>query len=191
MRIYLSGAITGRPTDEYKREFREAEQMLWNYHQETINPARLDYLVPDSFNHKEYMHICIPLLETCDGIYMLKSWMNSKGANEELEKAIDLGLDVMGHAIWDRVDGIRFCTYPNMSIINPPKANTEPCKISVGEYATVNTGSGRYQQGAAVQVIGITDPKTDPENILVKNAEGQTTTWYREEDLLISREEAQ
>ena len=182
MRIYISGAITGRPTNEYKREFKETEEMLWKFQQETINPAKLDYLVPDSFTHDEYMHICIPLLETCDGIYMLRSWTQSKGAREELEKAIDLDLEIMGHASVAAGEPISIVA-PDLRILNPPKKPSETETLKIGDYATIKIDDSRLSLNTRVRILGITNPDTDPNNILVQNAEGQTTCWYREDEL--------
>ena len=156
--------------------------MLRRYGQETINPARLGYIVPDTFTHAEYMHICIPLLETCGGIYMLRSWKQSKGAQAELEKAMDLNLEVMGHAFVIDSKPVSIIS-PDLRILNPPKKPSETETLEIGDYATIKIDGGRLSKNTRVLILGITNSDTDPNNILVKNAEGQTTCWYREDEL--------
>ena len=162
--------------------------MLWRYKQETVNPARLGYIVPDSFTHAEYMHICIPLLETCDGIYMLRSWFGSKGATMELNKAMELGLTVMGHATIVNSEPVCNIT-PNLRLLNDLKQEEQAHSLKIGQFATVNIAGGRFDINTSVKILGITDPDTDPQNVLVQNADGNTLAWYREEDLLISGRE--
>lgn len=91
-RIYISGAITG--TKDYIERFAEAEKNLTEAGYEVVNPAKLDLIMPKTATHKEYMDMCIPLLEICDYIYMLRGWQGSKGANMELCKAKELKMHI-------------------------------------------------------------------------------------------------
>lgn len=77
MKIYIAGKIRG--LKEYKAIFGEAEKELQNKGHITLNPAEL----PEGMNSEDYMKICIPMLEVCDAIYLLKNWENSQGANIE------------------------------------------------------------------------------------------------------------
>ena len=86
-RVYISGAITG--TKFYRVRFSLAELKLRLMGKEVVNPAKLYHILGPSFSHAEHMSICIPLLELCNSIYMLRSWYFSKGASIELFKAMD------------------------------------------------------------------------------------------------------
>lgn len=91
-RIYISGAITG--TDDYMERFAEAERYLSKAGYEVVNPAKLDLIMPKTATHEEYMDMCITLLKMCDGIYMLRGWQDSKGANLELCNAKELKIHI-------------------------------------------------------------------------------------------------
>ena len=86
-RVYISGAITG--TKFYRVRFALAELKLRLMGKEVVNPARICAGLPKTCTHAEYMSVCIPLLNTCNAIYMLKKWEKSIGANIELLDSTD------------------------------------------------------------------------------------------------------
>ena len=92
-RIFISGPITG--TDDYLDRFEKAENKLKTLGYDVVNPAQHCEKMPKTSTHEEYMAECLPLLEKCDGIYMLHGYHKSEGAKEELSKAVKLGLTVM------------------------------------------------------------------------------------------------
>lgn len=78
-RIYISGPMTGIP--DYKKNFNEAEETLKMAGWDVVNPAKIDDFLGDcNFSYDELLKIDIALLDTCDGIYMLEGWENSRGA---------------------------------------------------------------------------------------------------------------
>ena len=50
------------------------------------NPARIE--LPPEADYEEYMKLCLDMVDMCEGIYMLKNWKESKGANRELGYAL-------------------------------------------------------------------------------------------------------
>jgi len=56
-----------------------------------MNPA----VLPDGFEHHEYMKICFSMIDVCEGLYFLRNWTDSKGAKMEFDRAIDKGKTIM------------------------------------------------------------------------------------------------
>ena len=88
MKIYISCPITN--VLDYKEKFARAEQNLKAKYPdaEIINPTVLDKL---PLTYDEYMELDLRLLGMCEGIYMLKGWEDSKGANREYGYALAKG----------------------------------------------------------------------------------------------------
>ncbi len=82
MIIYISGKITGNKS--YQREFGEAEQILRKKGHIVLNPAML----PKGMKRKQYMPICIAMLEQADAVYELPSAKYSAGAKTEIKFAL-------------------------------------------------------------------------------------------------------
>ena len=77
MKIYIAGKITDNP--EYKRQFAEAEKYLRELGHTPMSPA----VLPNGFEHYEYMRICYSMIDVCEGVYFLSNWQDSAGANME------------------------------------------------------------------------------------------------------------
>ena len=92
--IYISGKMTGVKDFNYP-EFNRVAKKLRDLGHEVFNPAEIK--INPKITHPQaiwnaYMDRCIPAIEKCSSIYLLKGWENSKGAKLELKKAIELGL---------------------------------------------------------------------------------------------------
>jgi len=77
MKIYIAGKITG--LENYKELFNRKEKELLEKGCTVMNPS----VLPDGFEHEEYMKICFSMIDVCDSIYLLSNWKDSKGAQME------------------------------------------------------------------------------------------------------------
>ena len=82
MKIYIAGKITNNPN--YKAQFAEAEKALKEQGHVTMNPS----VLPDGFEHHEYMWICYRMIDVCDAVYLLNNWKDSAGALMEYDYAL-------------------------------------------------------------------------------------------------------
>lgn len=95
MRVYISGQITGN--ENYKQQFKEAEEWLEKRGFEVINPAdTFTQKIEKSLNYKQLLILdCFILINMCDAIFMLHGWQNSNGAKTELTNAKATGKRIM------------------------------------------------------------------------------------------------
>lgn len=94
MKIYISGAITGRDQAAAKAAFSDAETLLTVLGQEAVNPMA-KVTEQESLTWEQYMKQGIPLLLKCNAIYLLPDWRTSRGARLEKSIAVELGLMVI------------------------------------------------------------------------------------------------
>lgn len=112
MRIYISGKITGLPPEIVSETFTLGEQDAEERYKhlthtgmniEIVNPIKLDHSYAKSLEEKGftqeqvwhiYMSKCIEALLTCNAVYMLKNWGDSRGARIEYAIAKELGLTI-------------------------------------------------------------------------------------------------
>lgn len=86
MKVYIAGPITGH--FDYRAKFRDAEKELQEKGHIVVNPATL----PDGLGDLgDYLRICFAMIDSCEAIYFLSGWTDSKGANEEWEYANEKG----------------------------------------------------------------------------------------------------
>lgn len=95
MTVYIAGPITGRDRLDYVKHFAKARERLEAKGYTVFDPARISDSLPDGLGHEEYMAICLPILNLCGSIYMLKGWMESLGANRELGYALGRGMNIL------------------------------------------------------------------------------------------------
>lgn len=92
MKIYISGKITGLPQQEAREKFANAQALLEEQGYETVNP--MEKGMSDDAPWEQHMIKDIELLFTCDAIFMMDNWRDSKGAQIEYATAYYLGKDI-------------------------------------------------------------------------------------------------
>lgn len=91
-RIYIAGKVTGLPWEPTVAKFAAAKLLLEARGVEAVNPIELvnDPHAP----WEEAMRICLLALKDCTGIYMLPCSVDSRGAQIELQTAMELGISI-------------------------------------------------------------------------------------------------
>lgn len=90
MTIYISGPMAG--IEGYEKNFKAAEEKMKEAGHEVVNPAEIDVT---GMSREEILKKDIRLLWECDGIYMLKGWQQSRGANREYGFALGCGMPIL------------------------------------------------------------------------------------------------
>lgn len=90
-RVYVAGPMTGFPDFNFPA-FHAATAQLRAKGHDVINPAEIN--IDTTTPWHECMRNDIAQLVTCDSIYLLPGWSNSKGATLEHHIATCLGMDV-------------------------------------------------------------------------------------------------
>jgi len=90
--IYIAGKVTGELPELTAEKFKNMQIQLETKGFDVVNPIE----VVNNSNENWYtaMGMCLEALETCDAIFMLPCYKDSKGAKIELKTAKDLGLQV-------------------------------------------------------------------------------------------------
>ena len=89
MKVYIAGKITGN--DHYREEFAAAEEKLRALGYIPINPA----ILPEGLDSRDYMRICLAMLDSADAIALLPTWAHSGGTKIELALAKYTGKQVI------------------------------------------------------------------------------------------------
>lgn len=99
MKVYISGKISGLTTEEALNNFEIAENYLKDKFESKgvaltlINPMKLEHNHDKSW--EEFMKEDIGALLSCDAIYLLKNWGDSRGARIERAIALELGIEIV------------------------------------------------------------------------------------------------
>ena len=92
-KVYISGPITGRDEKEYKNDFNSTELWLTGLGYDVVNPVS-DGVI-EGWEWSDYMRRDIKQLCSCDYIYLIKGWENSKGCCLEYNVAFQLGIKIL------------------------------------------------------------------------------------------------
>lgn len=93
MKWYISGKISGLPTDQVTAKFQQAEQQIRAFGHEPVNPINNGLGSEASWN--EHLVADVALLLECDAIYLLKDWGDSRGSRIEANIAEECGLQIV------------------------------------------------------------------------------------------------
>lgn len=85
-RVYISGAIS--ETADFMERFAKAQKELEGQGYSVINPALISSNMPKDTTYDEYMKMAFTMLDIADGVYFLRGWDNSIGANREYGYAL-------------------------------------------------------------------------------------------------------
>ena len=97
MKIYISGKRNGMNSFRSKLLFCNAQRYLEGKGHEVINPWKYQYIqdvVDLGGDSTTILLECLNVLGTCDAIYMLANFMESKEAKAEYAFAIACGIKV-------------------------------------------------------------------------------------------------
>lgn len=90
-KIYLSGGISGRNYVQVRDEFDYVEEYFIYHGHDVVNPAKFGV---DERTWEEYMKMSIIEMMSCDAVFMLDGWQNSRGATIERNLAWNLNMPV-------------------------------------------------------------------------------------------------
>ena len=96
MRLYLSGRITSN--ENYRKDFAEGRAGLENAGYDVCDPTDLGF--PEDIPWEDAMKHDIREMLGCDGVALLPSWEESRGALIEARLAKELGMTAMPISWW-------------------------------------------------------------------------------------------
>lgn len=96
-RIYIAGKVTGEEREVCWPKFQKVKFNLEALGYEVINP--LEVVCADETCWDTAMKKCIAALMTCDMIYLLSDWRESKGAKIEHKLAKSLNIEILNKPI--------------------------------------------------------------------------------------------
>lgn len=91
-RIYIAGPMSGLPNLNYPA-FNAMAAVLRAQGFHVENPA--ENPEPHCRSWLGYMRMAVRQLSTCDAVFMLPGWRNSRGACIEHQLAVGLGLEII------------------------------------------------------------------------------------------------
>jgi len=89
MRVYISGQISGLEMSEVIKKFAAAEELLRSVGFDPVNPLKNG--LPASAPCDDHMIADITMLMPCEAIFMIRDWVNSRGARIEHKIAEEMG----------------------------------------------------------------------------------------------------
>ncbi len=95
-KVYISGRITGRPREEYAKEFAHAAKLITKRGYKPVNPCEFPWSrwawLSRRLSYGTILLLDIWQLLRCQRIYLIPGWKDSKGACIESFVAWNLGV---------------------------------------------------------------------------------------------------
>lgn len=92
-KIYISGPISGLPIDNVRHRFDLWRQKLRRAGYEVVIPTENG--LPSTASWEEHMTRDIELLQSCDAIFMLEGWQQSRGCRIEFNIAVESKIPII------------------------------------------------------------------------------------------------
>ena len=101
MKVYISLPVAR--TKDYKARAKMIENALKAEGHTVINPVTICEGLPQGTTHKQYMDICLTLVDMCEAIVFDEGWENSRGCNLEMIRAMKnkIAIGFIGEHTWE------------------------------------------------------------------------------------------
>lgn len=102
--VYIAGPITAKTPWQRQQNIRDAEAAMIRLLKQGYavicphkNTASLDGAINRNHKveHSFWINTDLEMLRRCDAVYALKTWESSRGARAEIQKAKELGLEIL------------------------------------------------------------------------------------------------
>lgn len=90
--IYIAGKVTGELPEPTTDKFKKKQIELEGKGFDVVNPIEVVNNVNENWHTA--MEMCLQALESCDAIFMLPCYVDSKGAKVELKTAKEMGIQI-------------------------------------------------------------------------------------------------
>ena len=87
VKIYIAGKMRGLKMDEIEENFRRAESSAMKANMYPISPYYFYREYGRKIPDENGMKVCKILIDSCDAVFFMKNWEDSKGCHEEMEYA--------------------------------------------------------------------------------------------------------
>lgn len=89
--IYIAGKVEDVPKQDRATKFKQMQKTIELRGYKVVNPV----FIIDGIENKNFaMKMRLKALTSCDGIFMLPCSVDCMEADQELQKAIELGIDI-------------------------------------------------------------------------------------------------
>lgn len=113
--------MSGMTKEDYQKKFSNAEEYLEKLGFDVVNPSTIN---SDIIPYNDLLWADLRILMSCDAIYMLDNWKNSKGAKAEYYFADAIGLEILfENEVITNCSNCKNCTKDSICKIDEKKIN--------------------------------------------------------------------
>ena len=113
--------MSGMTKEDYQKKFSNAEEYLEKLGFDVVNPSTVN---SDIIPYNDLLWADLRILMSCDAIYMLDNWKNSKGAKAEYYFADAIGLEILfENEVITNCSNCKNCTKDSICKIDEKKIN--------------------------------------------------------------------